>query len=145
MNNVELPYAPVDSLIRDAVKDKRVSREAAEKLAQEIQEKGAAVSEEASRRTEDDGRKTIRPQDYSFDADVPSIDELTLPVAPVDRIARLRAEDYRVSREARLALTLYLENWAEDVSEGAGKLAEHADRRTVLAEDVETYLEISED
>lgn len=143
MKNVELPYAPVDSLIRESVGDKRVSREAAEKLALEIQEEGARVSEEASRATEADGRKTLRPKDYGFEEEVPSMDDLDLPVAPVDRIARLRAEDFRVSKEARLALTLYLERWAREVAEGAGRLAEHADRKTVLAEDIETYLELS--
>lgn len=143
MNNVELPYAPVDNIIRDSVDDKRISREAAEKLALEIQGKGARLSEKASRKTEADGRKTIRPHDYGFDGEVPSMDDLTLPVAPVDRIARLRAEEFRVSKEARLALTLYLERWARDVAEAAGRLAEHADRKTVLAEDVETYLELT--
>lgn len=143
MKNVELPYAPVDTLVRESVEGKRVSREAAEKLALEIQERGAAVSEHASHATEADGRKTIRPQDYGFDVSVPSMEDLTLPVAPVDRIARLRAEDFRVSKEARLALTLHLEDWARDVASGAGKLAEHADRRTVLAEDVDTYIELT--
>ncbi len=143
MTKVELPYAPVDSLIRDSVTDLRVSREAAEKLALEIQREGANVSKKASRRTKSDGRKTIRPHDYGFDVDVPSMDELTLPVAPVDRIARLDAGEFRVSREARLVLTLYLERWARDVAEGAGKLARHADRRTVLTEDVEAYLDVT--
>jgi histone H3/H4 len=65
---------------------------------------------------------------------------LELPVAPVDRIARLRIDDrYRVSMEARVALADVLEDYADNVAAAAAILARHADRRTIQAEDIETY------
>lgn len=72
-------------------------------------------------------------------------DELTLPVAPVDRIARLDIDDrYRVSTDARVALASDLEQYADGVASAASTLARHADRRTVQAEDVETYVTLFE-
>jgi histone H3/H4 len=71
--------------------------------------------------------------------------DLTLPVAPVDRIARLEIDDdYRVSMNARIALADILEDYADNVAQAAAVLARHADRRTVKAEDIETYFELFE-
>lgn len=142
MTTVELPYAPVDSLIREAAPEMRVSSGAAEALASRIQERGAELAVEAAKKAGADGRKTVRAEDFGFVASEVSKEELILPVAPVDRIARLRLDSYRISKEARLALAAHLESWALGVAEAAAKLARHAGRRTVQREDVEAYFEI---
>ena len=68
---------------------------------------------------------------------------LELPVAPVDRIARLDIDDrYRVSMDARIALAGELESYADTVAAAATILARHADRRTIKSEDVEAYYEL---
>jgi len=142
--SVELPFAPVDTIIRREAGDLRVSADAAEELARRIQERGAALAREAADRATESGRKTLMVADFGFDgADAPDADSLTLPVAPVDRIARLDIPDeYRVSMDARVALAAHLESFAVDAAEGAATLARHAGRRTVQAEDVETYFEL---
>ena len=72
-------------------------------------------------------------------------EDLTLPVAPIDRIARLRIDDrYRVGVDARIALADILEDYADNVASAAATLARHADRRTVQAEDIETYFALFE-
>jgi histone H3/H4 len=139
---VELPYSPVDSLIRENAPEMRVSSGASEELAERIQEKGASLAENAARNAAEDGRKTIRAEDFEFEARDTRKDELTLPVAPVDRIARLRLDGYRVSRDARLSLATHLEDWATGVAQAAEVLAEHAGRRTVQREDVKTYFKL---
>lgn len=139
--SVELPLAPIDDLIRGQNPDLRVSSTAAEALAERIQQEGASVSAEAAERAEVEGRKTIMVKDYHIDLD-PDPEDPALPVAPVDRIARLDVDDFRVSQDARIALTAYLQGWAEDVADAAGRLAEHADRKTVQAEDVEAYFAV---
>lgn len=141
--SVELPFAPVDSVIRRNADGLRVGSDATEELARRIQSRGADLAAEAARSADADGRKTLMAED--FDAADPARDELTLPIAPVDRIARLDIDDrYRVSKDARIALAAVLESYADDVADGAATLARHADRRTVKAEDVETYLAVSE-
>lgn len=139
---VELPYAPVDAVIRESAPGMRVSSGAAEELAARIQEKGASLAVDAAERADEEGRKTIRASDFSFGEKDVSKDCLTLPVAPVDRIARLRLDDYRVRKEARLALADYLEGWATEVAGSSARLAEHAGRRTVQREDIEAYFDI---
>jgi histone H3/H4 len=68
-----------------------------------------------------------------------------LPVAPVDRIARMDVDDrFRVSKDARVALADVLEAYASEAAAGAALLAEHAGRRTVQAEDVQMYFELVE-
>jgi histone H3/H4 len=137
--SVELPFAPVDTIIRRHAGDLRVSADAAEELARRIQRRGASLAEDAAERAADDGRKTLMAADFGVD-EPPEEDALTLPVAPVDRIARLDiADQFRVSKGARVALADVLESYAEAASEGAAALAEHAGRRTVQAEDFETY------
>lgn len=139
---VELPVAPVDSLIRTRAGDLRVSADAAEALAREIQTEGAAVATRAARTTEADGRKTIMVEDFG-DVPVPARDTLTLPIAPVDRIARLDLDDrFRVAEDARLALAGILEREGTEIAAGARKLAEHAGRRTIQAEDVELFVDL---
>ncbi len=141
--SVELPFAPVDSVIRRNADGLRVGSDATEALARRIQSRGAALAVEAARSADDDGRKTLMAED--FDAAVPDRDDVTLPIAPVDRIARLEIDDrYRVSADARVALAGLLESYADDVAAGAAVLARHADRRTVKADDIETYLTVSE-
>ncbi|MEE6211081.1 histone [Salarchaeum sp. III] len=142
--SVELPFAPVDDIIRRNAGDLRVSADAAEELARRIQDHGATVAAAAAERADEDGRKTLMAADFGVD-EVTDRESLVLPVAPVDRIARLDIPDeYRVSEDARLALAARLEKYAADAAEGAVILAEHAGRRTVQAEDVETYFELVE-
>ncbi|WP_152040015.1 histone family protein [Salinigranum salinum] len=137
--SVELPFAPVDSIIRRNAGELRVSADAAEELARRIQQHGSALAVDAAERATADGRKTLMAADFDVEQ-VIDRGELELPVAPVDRIARLRIDDrYRVSMEARVALADVLEDYADNVASAAATLARHADRRTIQAEDIETY------
>ena len=140
--SVELPFAPVDAIIRRNAGGLRVSAEAAGELARRIQREGAALAEEAADRATADGRKTIQATDFGVEA-VPDTESLTLPVAPVDRIARLDIDDrYRVGMDARVALADRLEGFADEAARGAARLARHAGRRTIQAEDVEAYFDL---
>jgi histone H3/H4 len=140
--SVELPFAPVDAVIRRNAGDLRVSREATAELARRIQQRGASLAAEAAERATEDGRKTLMAADFGVDR-VPDKDDLELPIAPVDRIARIDIGDrYRVAMDARVALATTLEAFADDVAAAAATLARHADRRTVKAEDVAMYFEL---
>ncbi|MEF8774140.1 MAG: histone [Halobacteriales archaeon] len=140
--SVELPFAPVDAVIRRNAGDLRVSAEAAEELARRIQEYGADLAVDAAAEATGDGRKTLMASDFGVGT-VPDKDDLELPIAPVDRIARLEIHDrYRVAMDARIALADILEDYADNVAAAAATLARHADRRTIKAEDVETYFEL---
>jgi len=142
--SVELPSAPVDALIRRNAGGLRVSADATETLARGIQTRGAKIAVDAAERADADGRKTIMAADLGVDP-APRADDLLLPIAPVDRIARLELDDrYRVGTDARVALASLLEAYADEVAAGAALLARHADRRTIQAEDVETYFELVE-
>jgi len=142
--SVELPFAPVDTIIRRNAGDLRVSAEAAEELARRIQSHGAALAVDAAEKATADGRKTLMSADFGVEQVVDKAD-LELPVAPVDRIARLRIDDsYRVAMDARIALADVLEDYADNVARAAATLARHADRRTVKAEDIDTYFELFE-
>lgn len=142
--SVELPFAPVDNIIRRNADGLRVSAAAAEVLAEHIQERGAALAVDAAERARADGRKTLMAADFDV-GDPPVRDDVALPIAPVDRIARLRIDDrFRVGADARVALAASLEAEADAVAAGAALLARHADRRTVKAEDLETYLALRE-
>lgn len=59
-----------------------------------------------------------------------------LPMAPVGRLIK-NAGAQRVSMDAEEALDKALEQWAEEVSMQAVKLAKHAGRKTVKASDIE--------
>jgi len=139
--SVELPFAPVDTIIRRNAGGLRVSAEAAEELARCIQEHGGSLAAAAAERATADGRKTLMAEDFGVETP-PSKDDTELPIAPVDRIARLDIDDYRVSMDARIALADILEAYADDVAAAAALLARHADRRTIKAEDVEAYYEL---
>ncbi|PSQ16933.1 aldolase [Halobacteriales archaeon QS_8_69_26] len=140
--SVELPFAPVDSVIRRNAGGLRVGSDATEELARRIQEHGAELAAEAAEAATADGRKTLMAEDFGVGT-APGKDDLTLPIAPVDRIARLDIDDrYRVSMDARVALASILESFADEVAENASVLARHADRRTIKAEDVETYFAV---
>ncbi len=142
--NIELPFAPVDTIIRRNAGGLRVSAGAAEELAKEIQKHGAAIAVEAAQQATADGRKTLMASDFGVETVVDK-DTLELPVAPVDRIARLEIDDrYRVSMDARIALADILEDFADNVSRAAAKLARHADRRTIIAADIEMYFALFE-
>jgi len=142
--SVELPFAPVDAIIRRNAGDLRVSADAAEELARRIQRHGAELAADAAERANADGRKTLMSGDFGVEQVVDK-DELELPVAPVDRIARLDiGDDYRVAMDARIALADILEDYADNVATAAATLARHADRRTVKAEDIETYFKLFE-
>jgi histone H3/H4 len=137
--SVELPFAPVDAVIRRHAGSLRVSSEATEELARRIQRRGARLASEAAERATDDDRKTLRVADFDGDGST----EPELPVAPVDRIARLDIDErYRVSMDARVALAGILETYAGRVAAAAAVLARHADRRTITLADVETYFEL---
>ncbi|MDY6764982.1 MAG: histone [Halobacteria archaeon] len=139
---VELPFAPVDSVIRQADPDIRVSASASERLALRIQEKGSEMAVDAAKKATENDRKTIMPQDFGMDPSDVDRDGLTLPIAPIDRIARLKIDDYRVSQDARVVLADYLEDWSREVAKSAAQLARHAGRRTVQKEDIDAYFEI---
>jgi histone H3/H4 len=137
--SVELPFAPVDTIIRRNAGRLRVSADAAEELARRVQDHGAELAVDAAERATSDGRKTLMAEDFGVER-VVARDDLELPVAPVDRIARLQIDDsYRVSMDARIALADILEDYADNVASAAATLARHADRRTIQAEDIETY------
>jgi histone H3/H4 len=126
--SVELPFAPVDTIIRGKAGELRVSAGAVTAA-----EKAAA-----------DDRKTLMAADFGVQQ-VVSRRELELPIAPIDRIARLRIDNrYRVSMDARIALADILEDYANNVANAAAILARHADRRTIQAEDIETYFQLFE-
>ncbi|MFC6826618.1 histone family protein [Halopelagius fulvigenes] len=142
--SVELPFAPVDTIIRRNAGELRVSADASEELARRIQRRGSDLSADAAERAEEDGRKTLMAEDFGVEQ-VVEREELELPIAPVDRIARLDIDDrYRVSMGARIALADILEDYADNVASAAAKLARHADRRTIQAEDIETYFALFE-
>ncbi|WP_313691560.1 histone [Halorarum halobium] len=142
--SVELPFAPVDEVIRRNAGDLRVSADAAEELARRIQTRGAELATDAAELAHEDGRKTLMPADFGVERLV-AREELTLPIAPVDRIARLDIDDsFRVSMDARVALADILEDYADNVARAATILAHHANRRTVQAEDIETYFALFE-
>ena len=139
--SVELPFAPVDTIIRRNAGELRVSSGAAEELARRIQHRGARLAAEAAEGATADGRKTLMAADFGVGSGLDK-DDLELPIAPVDRIARLDIDDYRVSMDARVALASLLESFADDVAAAAADLARHADRRTIKADDVETYFQL---
>ena len=141
--SVELPFAPVDTIIRRNAGSLRVSAEAAEELARRIQQRGAELAAEAAEVATADGRKTLMASDFGVDVSDDK-EDLELPIAPVDRIARLDIDDYRVSMDARIALASVLETYADRVAAAAADLARHADRRTVKGEDIEAYFRLEQ-
>ncbi|ELY89913.1 histone family protein [Natrialba taiwanensis] len=142
--NVELPFAPVDTIIRRNAGDLRVSADASAELAARIQDRGSDLATDAADRATADGRKTLMASDFEVETVVEK-DELELPVAPVDRIARLEIDDrYRVSMDARVALADILEDYADNVAGASAILARHADRRTIIDDDIETYFSLFE-
>lgn len=142
--SVELPFAPVDAIIRRNAGSLRVSADAAEALASRVQRHGATLAVGAAETATADGRKTLMATDFGVET-VVGRESLELPIAPVDRIARLEIDDsYRVSMDARIALADILEDYADNVAAAAVTLAHHADRRTVQADDIETYFSLFE-
>ncbi len=140
--SVELPFAPVDNIIRRNAGDLRVSAGAAEELADRIQRAGARWAVSAADHADDDDRKTLRAEDFGVES-TPRKDDVVLPIAPVDRVARLDIDDrYRVSMDARIALAARLESYAGDVAAAAALLARHANRRTIKTADIEAYFDL---
>lgn len=64
----------------------------------------------------------------------------SLPKAPIKRIIE-NAGAARVSDEATIALAKVLEAYAEEIAESSIKLAKHAGRKTIKAEDIELAFE----
>ncbi len=140
---VELPFSPVDAIIRRNAGGLRVSADATTELAERIQQHGAALAVDATARADENGRKTLMAADFGVES-VPHKDAVALPIAPVDRIARLDIDDrYRVSMDARIALASILESYADDIARAAALLARHADRRTINGSDIVTYFELA--
>jgi DNA-binding protein len=59
-----------------------------------------------------------------------------LPIAPIGRIIK-NAGGLRVSEDAETTLDKFLEEYGEEISRQAVKLAKHAGRVTVNASDIE--------
>jgi histone H3/H4 len=59
-----------------------------------------------------------------------------LPIAPIGRIIK-NAGGLRVSEDAETSLDKFLEEYGENISRQAVKLAKHAGRVTVNASDIE--------
>ena len=64
-----------------------------------------------------------------------------IPYAPVERLIRSAGAD-RVSETAGVALANILEQYGLEIAEEAIKLAQHAKRKTVKAEDIKLALEM---
>jgi histone H3/H4 len=58
-----------------------------------------------------------------------------LPIAPVDRLMR-KAGACRVSEDAAETMADVLSEYGLEIAERAAKLATHAGRKTVVAEDI---------
>ena len=59
-----------------------------------------------------------------------------LPIAPIKRLLKNSGAS-RISDEAAQELAEVLEQIGEDISRDASKLAKHAGRKTIKAEDIE--------
>ncbi len=140
----ELRFAAVDAFFRRNAGSLRVSGDADDALAVRFQRSGATLAVEAAESATADGRKTLMAGDFGVEQ-VVDRESLELPIAPIDRIARLEIDDsYRVSMDARIALADILEDYADNIAAAAVTLAHHADRRTVQADDIETYFSLFE-
>lgn len=62
-----------------------------------------------------------------------------LPIAPVKRLIK-NAGAARISDDAAIALAEAMEEYAEDVSLQAVKVAKHAGRKTVTADDIKLVI-----
>jgi len=64
-----------------------------------------------------------------------------IPLAPIERIIHQEG-GYRVSEEAALKLRSIVERMAREIARVSVQMAQHAQRRTVRAKDVEMALRI---
>lgn len=62
-----------------------------------------------------------------------------LPIAPVKRLIK-NAGAARISDDAAMALAEAMEEYAEEISIQAVKLAKHAGRKTVTADDIKLVI-----
>lgn len=58
-----------------------------------------------------------------------------LPIAPIERIAKKNGAE-RISEDATKELAVILEEYGSKIATEAVKLAKHAGRKTVTAEDI---------
>lgn len=80
----ELPFAPVNAIIRRNAGKLRVSEAATEELARRIQAHGTGLAVVAAERATAAGRKTLMSED--FDAEPPDPEALELPVGQSSHI-----------------------------------------------------------
>jgi len=59
-----------------------------------------------------------------------------LPIAPIDRLIRKSGAE-RVSEDASEAMSKVIVEFVQDLSAQAYKLAKHAGRKTITAEDIQ--------
>ena len=93
--SVELPFAPVDAIIRRNAGSLRVSADAAEALASRVQRHGATLAVGAAETATADGRQTLIAGDFGVEPDVDREDSY-LASAPIERSPRLDTEERRL-------------------------------------------------
>lgn len=96
-------------------------------------------------RAADADRKTIYNRDFDVEQPPPK-DTLVLPVAPLKRVLHDELPDTaRVGENAVLALAGIVEEYGETIVTHAYLFADHADRNTLFAADINLYFDLFED
>lgn len=126
--------------MKEAVKNqskKRVSKEFADHLGNRAHLFTESRAIDAREQARTAGRKTVKSEDFKdtrpFEVSSTSFD---LPNAPVERLIR-RADNERVSEGAVVELKSEVEVFITELVDESVKMADHANRNTVQAEDFE--------